>query len=202
VKSGCAILVAILATGCVQQVVRREPRPPVSREHVDLQAAGIRTIAVIEALDRTDQGAGLPVAKALRQSLEAGWVPVHTEIVRRPGANLARSWLVALARRLGVEAFVTGTVSAYAAQEAQERAFVVMTALLLDQEGRILWSRRASGAAPLAGQQMPLSNEGYLGNNGTSIKPGIADGSHDALFIAASIAAKEFVHDLAPAPPP
>lgn len=200
-------LVLGLAAGCLQQVRDEPPQPsPIPRlTHMDLAARGIAKVAVVEPLDRTEQGAGLPVAQALLEALVAAQIPVATPAVRRPGNALARSWLAAQARALGVDGFVTGSVSAFAVQPQRDRAYVAMTATLLDGAGEILWSKRVAGASPLSGLQASLPNEGHLGNNGTSVARPVLDqaGVHqDALAVAATIAAKEFAHDLAAIPQP
>ncbi|MBM3268279.1 MAG: hypothetical protein FJZ01_11580 [Candidatus Sericytochromatia bacterium] len=180
--------------GCLREIVRDEPPPspsppPVVRG-IDLRLAGLRRLAVIEALDRTDRDAGLPVADSLHERLLGAGVDLHPVVLRRPGAGLAASWLAAQARLHAVDGFVTGAVSAYAIQEGRRRAFVALTAVLLDPAGRILWSRRLSAQAPLGTQQAAFASEGFSGNNG------------DALAVAVRIAAKEFADDLAPVPAP
>ncbi len=190
-----ALVVPVLAAGCLREVVRDDAptasAPPAAiRGGFDLQAAGIRRVAVIEAVDRTDQAAGLPAAQALLDGLRLAGVAVHDVPLRRASSALASSWLAAQSRMLGVEGFATATVSAFTIQEGRGRAYVAMTAVLVDATGRILWSRRVSAEAPLGDRQAALANGGYLGNNGA------------ALEAAASIAAEEFAHDLAIVPPP
>ncbi len=201
------LALAVESSGCLQQVREEPPQPtPVPRmTRLAMITRGISKFAVIEPVDRTDQGAGLSAAAALVQALGAAKVPVLSSPVRRPGNALARSWLVAQTRSLGVDGFVSGSISAFAVQPHRDRAYVALTAVVLDGAGEILWSRRVAGSSALAGLTAALPNEGLLGNNGTLAIPPSLDqaGIHrDALAVAALIAAKEFAHDLAAEPQP
>lgn len=200
-------LLAGMGAGCLQQVREAPPEPsPGLRFSVrDLPALGIRKLAVVEPADRTDQGAGAPVAMALQRSLAEAGIPVAPAPIPRPANALAKSWLGAQAQILGADAFVSGSISAFAVQSHRDRAFVALTAVLLDRTGEILWSKRVAGSSPLAGLQASLPNERILGNNGASVTRPTLDqaGVHrDALAVAATIAAKEFAHDLAAVPQP
>lgn len=190
------VVVAVLCLGgCVGRNIREEIPEVKSTEGppLKLRALGIRRAAVVEALDRTDQGAGMPVARALRVALAEAGAPVLDLVVDRPGPILARSWLAARAKVLAVDGFITGTVSGYSIQPDQRRAYVSVTAAVLDVGGAILWSRRVRGIAPLQIDLAPMqAKEGGMGNNSEALQ--------DPLQIAASIAAKEFANDFAKSP--
>lgn len=207
VAAVASLVMALGSAGCLYQVREQPPEatPGPRAAAVDLAALGIRRVAVVELDDRTWQGAGEVLARAMTQALSSAGVPVAPDLLRRPSSHLARSWLEARARALGVDAFVSGHISAYSVQPQRNRAYVALTAVLLDRAGEILWSKRVSGSSPLSGLQAALPNERILGNNGASMTPPYLDqaGVHrDALAVAATIAAKEFAHDLAAFPQP
>jgi hypothetical protein len=184
-------LVASVA-GCMREVLREEPGPtpvpvPAARGF-HLGSAGLARLAVVECLDKTDRNAGMPAAEALTSALREAGVDVRGAILGRPGAVLAPSWLRSQARSAGVDGFATAAVSAFGIQESRRRAYVAMTAVILDPDGRIQWSRRVAAEQSLGDRQAALANGGFFGNNG------------GALNIAARIAAKEFADDLAVVP--
>lgn len=164
----------LLLPGCA--ALLRGFQPPQAK--VDLEAQGIRRVAVVEFADLTQKRIATDLSRLYAQALkERLGNLVLTGPVPRPGAKLAGSWLKAQGKAKGVEAFVTGTVTGYQAQPEENRVCLSMTVRLLDAEtGSILWSKHTLAFAPLI--------------------PGIAP--EDAFREAIAKAAKEFAHDFQP----
>lgn len=148
------------------------------RAKVELEAQGIRRVAVVEFADLTPQRVPRDLSRIFGQTLkERLGSRVLEAPVPRPGPKLAGSWLKAEARAKGVEGFVTGTVTGYQAQPAEGRVCVTMTVRLLEAEtGHILWSKHSIAFAPI---ESPVAPE-------------------EAFRQAIVNAAKEFAHDFLP----
>lgn len=143
----CILVAAILATaGCASLLGRSAETPDEEQAQ-----RGSRPMAIVEFLDLTGQEVGTSVTQAfwsqaradLKEAIVASPVP-------RPGPRLANSWLKAQGDRLRVGAILTGTISSYRVQASQKRVWVALSVRLVAAEsGRILWSKRLVGTAPL-----------------------------------------------------
>lgn len=162
----------VLLPGCAAWF-QGGPRPK-----LELEAQGIRRLAVVEFADLTPQRIPSELSRIFGQTLQerlgsrvlAGPLP-------RPGPRLAGSWLKAEALAKGVDGFVTGTVTGYQIQAAEGRVCVTMTVRLLDaNSGSILWSKHSIAFAPIVSPVAP----------------------EDAFRQAIVNAAKEFAHDFLP----
>jgi hypothetical protein len=148
------------------------------RAKMELEAQGIRRVAVVEFADLTLQRVPRDLSRIFGQTLQerlgsrvlAGPLP-------RPGPRLASSWLKAEARAKGVDGFVTGTVTGYQVQKAEGRVCVTMTVRLLQADsGSILWSKHTIAFVPIESPAAP----------------------EEAFRQAVVNAAKEFAHDFLP----
>lgn len=139
---------------------------------------GSRPIAIVEFLDLTGQEVGTSVTQAFWSQARADLSgAIAGPPVPRPGPRLANSWLKAQGERLQVGAILTGTISSYRVQARQKRVWVALTVRLVAAEsGRILFSKRLVGTAPL--------------------DP--ATSSAAAFERAARSAAREFTHEVLP----
>ncbi len=131
---GTGLLCATLVGGCVRPVVRGNSRHS-SR------------VLVIEGLDRSGRGAGMPVADALAGALVSAGIPVAA-VIRRPSAVLGPTWLQAKVVQWNCRAAVTATVSGWNLRAWRALAYVAMTGLALAPDGTILWAQRVSASAP------------------------------------------------------
>lgn len=148
------------------------------RAKVELQAQGIRRVAVVEFADLTRQHVSGDLSRLFGETLQErlGHVVIDGA-VPRPGPRLAGSWLKAEAKTKGVDAFVTGTITGYQAQPEQGRVCVSMTVRLLEAgTGSILWSKHTLAVVPLSSSAAP----------------------EEAFRQAIVNAAKEFAHDFLP----
>ncbi len=102
---------------------------------------------VIEGLDRSDRGAGMPVADALAQALSATGIPVAA-VLPRPSPVLTADWLQAELERWKSRVAVTATVSGWNLRPWSDLAYVEMTGLALAPDGTILWAERVNASAP------------------------------------------------------
>lgn len=108
-------------------------------------------MAIVEFLDLTGQEVGTTVTQAFwsqaRADLDGA---IAASPVPRPGPRLAASWLKAEGARLQVGTFLTGTISSYRVQPLQKRVWVALSVRLVAADsGRILFSKRLVGTAPL-----------------------------------------------------
>lgn len=141
------LVVAVLAMAGCASWLGRSAESPVEEP----ARQGRRPMAIVEFLDLTGQEVGSTVTQAF-------WSQARTDLngaivaspVPRPGPRLASSWLKAQGDRLHVDTFLTGTISSYRIQSRQHRVWVALSVRLVAAEtGRILFSKRLVGTAPL-----------------------------------------------------
>lgn len=148
------------------------------RAKVELEAQGIRRVAVVEFADLTRARVPRELSRVFNETLRMQLGSIVLEAPSpRPGPRLAGSWLRAEAQARGVEGFVTGTVTGYQAQPAEGRVCVTMTVRLLEAtSGNIVWSKHHIALVPLENASAP----------------------EEAFRRAVESAAKEFAHDFLP----
>lgn len=145
----------MLATaGCASWLGRaaKEPAEEPAR-------SGPRPMAIVEFLDLTGQEVGPSVTQAFWSQARADLADaMAAPPVPRPGPRLANSWLKAQGERLRVNALLTGTISSYRVQTRQQRVWVALSVRILAPEsGRILFSKRLVGTAPLDPDTSPAT---------------------------------------------
>lgn len=148
-----------------------------------------RKVLVVEALDRSDQGAGMPIARALAGALVREGATV-VGVCRRPGSVLSPAWLRSRAGPTHAQTVVTATVSAWNLQTGRRRAFVAMTGLALGLDGTILWAQRETATVPFEGEKSAKSVMVAAENPSP-------DPQDESRALAARLCAKEFADVLA-----
>lgn len=135
------VVAVSLLSGCGWLLRQAGPRPK-----ADLQALGIRHVAVVAFHDPTGHQAGNRVAQVFLDQFREALGDLRLRgVLDRPGPRLASSWL----RAQGTDGFITGSISGYQRQDAYRRVWVSMTVQLLATDGRILWSKRTQAAVAL-----------------------------------------------------
>ena len=148
----------------------------------------VRRLAVVNFADATGQDIGQRVSQTfqgeLANALGKEWVR-HHQLEAPPSAPPPVGLIgISQAQQLGrlnqVDALLSGQVVVYQWQQSQGRVWVTVRLRLLEtQRGTILWSRTATGTAPV--QQPSELNAGFN--------------------VATRLAAKEFIDDLLVTPP-
>ncbi|MBM3260203.1 MAG: hypothetical protein FJY99_10700 [Candidatus Sericytochromatia bacterium] len=186
-----ASLAVVMLAGCPGSRTRdpaRDDAPVPGRP--DLARLGWKRLAVVAPLNRSGVAlAGSFLETVARQVGQRGW-PLRPGVIDRPGeSHPPASWWERQARELGVQGFVTATVTALRYDERLDRAYAAATCGLLDQRGHWVWSRRVTGV--VVGDALPSGSN--IGQNGKqSTQAHVARGR---LMAAVLEAAKEFAVD-------
>lgn len=190
-RSVVPVLAALLLVGCPGGRARdpaREADAVPGRP--DLARLGWTRIAVVSPLNRSGVALAGSFLEAVAQQVTRRRWPLRTGVVDRPGeGHPPAAWWERQARELGVQGFITATVTAMRYDPRVGRAYAAANCGLLDSKGQWVWSRRVTGV--VVGDALPSG--GDIGQNGKqSTQAHVARGR---LMAAVHEAAKEFAVD-------
>lgn len=156
----------------------------------DLARLGWRRVGLVAPLNRS----GVPLAGTFLEAVARqvglrGWT-IRSGVLERPGTgHPPRVWWERQATVLGVQGFLTATVTALHSDRRARRAYAAATCGLVDATGNWVWSRRVTGL--VVGDALSPGLE--IGQNDKQPFPDRE--ARDRLMAAVQQAAKEFALD-------